>query len=201
MNRAVKREHILISALRVFARKGYRRATVKDVAREAGIGKSTIYEYFKSKNHLFKELVDFLFKDLERRAFSSLDPEAPPPEQLCALVKAFADYMSNMPYGSKGETLAITLDIFSESVRSGIVDLRPVYYRELLGLKSIIQRGVELKFFRDDIDPAHIVSVIIAFMDGILTQWLLLPERVDINERSEEFCKILIDGLKPTTNS
>ncbi len=195
MNKKIKRNHILLSALRVFARKGYRRATIKDVAKEAGIGKSTIYEYFSSKIELFRELVDFLFTDLEEKAFSSLDPFSTPPEQLCSIVQSFSNYMSSLPFGDNSH--AITLDIFSESVRSGIVDLRPVYTREIQGLKAIIEHGITQKYFRNDIDPEHIVSIIIAFMDGILIQWLVLPDLVDIRERSEEFCRLLIDGLKP----
>jgi len=52
-----KRELILNAAAKVFSRHGFHRARMEDVAAEAGVGKGTIYEYFESKDSLFKELV------------------------------------------------------------------------------------------------------------------------------------------------
>lgn len=55
--REVRREHILSSALRVFAAKGVQEAIMEEVAAEAGMGKGTIYYYFPSKGSLLEELV------------------------------------------------------------------------------------------------------------------------------------------------
>jgi AcrR family transcriptional regulator len=45
------------AALRVFARKGLRRARMSDVAREAGLSAGALYTYFASKEALFDWLV------------------------------------------------------------------------------------------------------------------------------------------------
>jgi len=52
-----RREQIMEAAMRVFAQKGYMRATNKDVAQEAGITTGLIYHYFDSKEALLKALV------------------------------------------------------------------------------------------------------------------------------------------------
>ncbi len=46
------------AALRVFARKGYTRTTIKDIAREAGITTGLIYHYFVSKDALLKTIFE-----------------------------------------------------------------------------------------------------------------------------------------------
>jgi len=51
-------EQIIDAALRVFARKGFTKATNKDIAREAGITPGLIYYYFESKEALFQALVE-----------------------------------------------------------------------------------------------------------------------------------------------
>lgn len=44
-----RRAQILASATELFVKHGYRRTTVEDVARNAGVSKGTVYLYFKSK--------------------------------------------------------------------------------------------------------------------------------------------------------
>jgi AcrR family transcriptional regulator len=53
-----RREQIIDAAMRVFAQKGFTRATNRDVAREAGITAGLIYYYFESKEALLKTLLE-----------------------------------------------------------------------------------------------------------------------------------------------
>lgn len=54
------RARIASAALRVVARKGYRRATVQDVVGESGLSVGAIYTYFKGKDDLFLATCDRL---------------------------------------------------------------------------------------------------------------------------------------------
>ncbi|MFQ5541718.1 MAG: TetR/AcrR family transcriptional regulator, partial [Candidatus Binatia bacterium] len=58
-----KRREILQAAMQVFAREGYHRARIEAVAEEAGIGKGTVYEYFKSKTDLFLALHEHMLSE------------------------------------------------------------------------------------------------------------------------------------------
>lgn len=51
-----KRELILAAAQEVFFEKGYHSATSEEIAKRAGIGKGTIYQYFDSKLEIFLEM-------------------------------------------------------------------------------------------------------------------------------------------------
>jgi AcrR family transcriptional regulator len=66
---AARRTQILDAATRVFASKGFNRATIRDVARDAGVADGTIYNYFANKNDLLFGLLDRL-NDTERRPAS-----------------------------------------------------------------------------------------------------------------------------------
>ena len=49
-----KRQAILDAALLVFTQNGYEKTKIIDIAKMAGIGKGTVYEYFESKEELFR---------------------------------------------------------------------------------------------------------------------------------------------------
>ena len=53
-----RREQIMDAAMRVFARKGFKGATNKDIAEEAQITPGLIYHYFKSKEDLLKAAIE-----------------------------------------------------------------------------------------------------------------------------------------------
>jgi AcrR family transcriptional regulator len=53
-----RRDQIIDAAMRVFAQKGFTRATNKDIAREAGITPGLIYYYFENKKDLLKAIIE-----------------------------------------------------------------------------------------------------------------------------------------------
>ena len=55
---AARRNQILDAATKVFAEKGFHPATIKDIAREAGIADGTIYNYFENKTALMLGILD-----------------------------------------------------------------------------------------------------------------------------------------------
>jgi AcrR family transcriptional regulator len=64
---AARREQIVEAATRVFAEKGFRRATTREVAREAGVSEGTIYNYFEDKDALLLAILEVL-NETEHRA-------------------------------------------------------------------------------------------------------------------------------------
>src|SRR5437588_6068188 len=64
---ADRRKQILDAATRVFAEKGFHRATIKEIARVAGIADGTIYTYFASKDEVLLAVLDRLNETTERK--------------------------------------------------------------------------------------------------------------------------------------
>lgn len=58
--RESRRAHILATAEKVFAEKGYHHTRISDIIDAAGIARGTFYLYFESKNAIFLELLDEL---------------------------------------------------------------------------------------------------------------------------------------------
>src|SRR6266699_3389818 len=64
---AARRTQILDAAITVFSEKGFHRATIKEIARVAGIADGTIYTYFASKDEVLLAVLDRLNETTERK--------------------------------------------------------------------------------------------------------------------------------------
>lgn len=90
--REERRQNILEAATRIFALRGFEGATVAEIAREAGIAKGTIYLYFKSKDKIFRAIIEeftflpYLFDTLQ-------DKEAPVAETFTRIAYRYMEYI------------------------------------------------------------------------------------------------------------
>lgn len=62
-----KREKIIRKAREVIARKGYQNASIKEIARRAGVAQGTPYLYFRNKEELFFEMILSLVRDIDEK--------------------------------------------------------------------------------------------------------------------------------------
>ena len=67
-----KRQAILDEAVRTFAELGFRRADVQVIADRAGVGKGTVYRYFRSKEDLFWATTFDVLQRLDERVFAAM---------------------------------------------------------------------------------------------------------------------------------
>jgi AcrR family transcriptional regulator len=68
-----RKREILEAAAAVFAERGFRTARIADIADRAGIGKGTVYEYFRSKEDLFISLFDWYLNQIFASVSNELD--------------------------------------------------------------------------------------------------------------------------------
>lgn len=66
-----KRQALLAAARTVFARDGFHRAAVRDIAQEAGVATGTFYLYFSSKEACLLGLIDDFYRLLMTRILES----------------------------------------------------------------------------------------------------------------------------------
>lgn len=95
--RRARREAIRAAAVRVFADRGFNRATIEDIARRAEVSVGTIYLHYRSKEDLY---VSLLFESMERftEAIERIMASgAPPDRQLRQVWDYFYDYHARYP--------------------------------------------------------------------------------------------------------
>jgi AcrR family transcriptional regulator len=83
---AFRRDQILSAAHGVFAGRGYREATVGDIAEAAGIAKGTLYLYFKSKDAIYWAALHRGLDQLHALTRTAIDRAVHPRDKLLAFV-------------------------------------------------------------------------------------------------------------------
>jgi AcrR family transcriptional regulator len=89
-----KAEAIGRAALQTFREVGYHRARMADIARAAGIGKGTLYEYFEGKADALHFLFDGSFDASEEGALRAMQSAASPRARILALLDFAFEHVS-----------------------------------------------------------------------------------------------------------
>jgi AcrR family transcriptional regulator len=84
---AYRRDQILTAAHGVFASRGFRQATVGDIAEAAGIAKGTLYLYFKSKDDIYWAAMNRGLDGLQALTTAALERVNHPREKLRAFIE------------------------------------------------------------------------------------------------------------------
>jgi AcrR family transcriptional regulator len=93
MPAAQRREVILAAAAETFARSGYHRAALEDIAAAAGISKALIYEHFPSKRELHASLLDAHSAEIFRRLEAGVERGESGEERLRNGIDAFLGFV------------------------------------------------------------------------------------------------------------
>ncbi|MFQ5960035.1 MAG: TetR/AcrR family transcriptional regulator [Candidatus Methylomirabilales bacterium] len=191
-----KRREILQAAMRVFARDGYHRAKMEAVAEEAGIGKGTVYEYFKSKTELFLVLHDHMLgelKDFYTKELAGIQQPAAMLERFIAV--AFQTFRLWEPF------FLVFFDFWAEGGRGEQqallqTRLREAYEVARADVAAIIAAGVRDGSFHCD-NPPLVAASILATLDGLVLQWLCDRNAFDLDAMGETLTQTVLRSLQP----
>jgi len=90
-------ERLLRGAAKVFYKKGYDRASIRDIARETGISLAGIYYYVSGKEEILFQIQKLNFEAVLRNLENRLDALQKPEDQLLALIENhLAYFVKNM---------------------------------------------------------------------------------------------------------
>ena len=135
------RERLLESACEVFAKKGYRDATIADISEQAGTNIAAVNYHFGDKETLYVEAWRLAFhKSLEAYPpDGGVSPDAPAEQRfrgrIFAAMKRFA-YSKNYEFEIMSKEFAIPTGLLAEVMRESVEPLRREFgsiVRELLG--------------------------------------------------------------------
>jgi AcrR family transcriptional regulator len=167
------RRRLLEIAVRRFAADGYRRTSVSDIARDAGISPATTYAYFANKEALFQAAVDFDAGALVDRARVAISG-TPVAGREAVVLAELADHVTEHPLaarvlaGREPEVIDRLLDLPS---------LRDFNHQVAEDIAAA-QRAGEV---RADVDPAEMANGMEAIVLSLLMGFL--QARVDGESR------------------
>lgn len=174
--KSLKRERLIAAAAQVFAAKGYRKATMDEIARLAGTAKGTVYLYFKDKESLFYAVFEWLasasFENstvIERNDLSAA-------QRLLALAEATVVFMTE-----HREMFPLTLEVWAaagstDSRERFATAMKDLYATYRLLIAEIIQNGQQRGELRSDLNAQALGSLLAGAVDGLLLQSWFDPD-------------------------
>ena len=188
-----KRNRILDAAVRVFAKNGFYKTRVADIARAAGVADGTIYLYFASK----EDLLVSLFEDRVQRVVVFMEGlshgHSSPRDRLRAVIA--------MQLGQLQEERDLA-EVITVIVRQSTHLLRrsavPHFAAYIDALAHIVRDGQKSGEFRSDLSAGTVARIIFGALDGLTLTWALgRAEPGALARAAEQLTTMLMAGLAP----
>lgn len=167
---------IIRAALEVFSAKGYRAATMEEVAVAAGVTKGTIYLYFPSKRDLFIAMIRAQLQEVMDLLPAINYELGQDPEALTRTVGLA--FLEVLMAGKVTKALPLVLGEFNH-----VPTLKELYFGEVLSkadlrVAELIRQGKDLGLVRD-VDPDVAARCLLgAFFVIVLTQEVLKAKEI-----------------------
>ena len=96
VEKANKRELILAAAREIFGEKGYHSTTSEEIAKKAGVGKGTIYQYFESKQDIFLQMHMQYLKQYSENVVALIQENSTFEENLRRIIRYHLDNLQDL---------------------------------------------------------------------------------------------------------
>jgi len=183
VDKKLKTREIAQAALVLFSHKGYETTNVGQLAKIAGIGKGTIYEYFQTKEDLFiASINEWIEQDL-MQMIALIDENDDP------VIKLFTFIEGSMELHQNEDSSKIRL--FIEFIKHAVMEdgiiykkrnlIKEMKNRWVMMVVDILLHGVSKGVFKPEIarDAEKIAVNLLAYLDGISIRGLITEDEME----------------------
>jgi hypothetical protein len=187
---------ILDAADGLFVRFGYRKTTVEEIAQAAGLGKGTIYLYFKGKEELAYAWLERLHRSLREGLDKLVTDERPAKTRvndfLMARVMIRYDIFSR--YGQ-------SMDEVLESLKTNLTEKRAKFHaHEANLLAEILAQGIANASIRN-LEPLRVANGMVTATNALMPYYLRpsqLGNRSEVQQATQDIADLLCLALSPS---
>lgn len=179
-----RREAIVAAAHEVFAAHGYRGGSLQDVADKVGLSQTSLLHYFPTKSDLLLAVLNW--RDTITGGGQPRDPE----ETLVDAVIRQARF---------NETVPGVIELYTVLCAESVTDNHPgldYFTKRYEKLRRSYLRSFQALAdegrLRPGVVPERAAASLIALWDGIQTQWLMAPERVDMAGCLRDYLELVV---------
>ncbi len=188
-----RKKRILTSATKIIGEKGFQNATIAEIAKEAGIGDATIYEYFKNKEDLLLAIPVETTKDLIAQINEHMMGIKGAFNKLRKFIWWWLNYIEKNP--GYGVVVLLELKTSKTYVSTEAYQAARTFYQIIL---DIIKEGQEEEAIKKEINSYLARSLCVGAMEHIIIRWLLKDRKYSLLQYADELADLLIDSLKKT---
>lgn len=182
---------MLEAAVRIVAERGLEELTLAECGEAAGYSRGLAAHYFGSRDGLLTAIANHIVEDYSRRLRSGGGRHT----GLEGLLDSVAFYIAS------GRSNVTVLRAFHAVLGSALKQapssnaIAVLNRNSIAAFAGLIRRGIERGEIRSNVDASAQASLIVAALRGIMTQWLLDPEHIDLDAIGREYIDALRRGL------
>lgn len=184
------RTHIVGVARKIFTRYGFRKTTMEEIAAATRKGKSSIYYYFKSKEEIFRAVVEREAEELKIKLDRTINKDGTPIEKLKTYILFRLHHVRSVEnfYAALNEEYLSHMDFILEIRRQFDLEERQM-------VKEILEEGMKNGTFQ--VVSSEIGAIAIAtMMKGLELPLLLSNEhKTDREELLDDLIRVLFYGI------
>lgn len=193
-----KKKEIVMAALSVFTKKGVKKTTISEIAIAAGIGKGTIYEYFKNKDDILQYSFTFWEEEFESLLSQVLIMNVGEIKRIEILCEGIVDFLL-----ADEHMIDIMFEFWGSSIRTNMEENNSTFKRMYQNFRSVIssliKAGKEKNEIKDNIHEASIASGLLALVDGLMLQYVVDKESVNLKIFFLNNVDLMLAGLQKET--
>jgi AcrR family transcriptional regulator len=182
--RQASKEKIRAAAMELFMKQGYYATSISDIAKQAGISKGLLYNYYKGKEELLSEMVAARIREVVKVMEEAVALETPS-EQLKYIVNGAIDNIHKNP-----EVHRFYLHLQTQPE----ADVELIKYSRLIIEENARQFELQCKIFErmGEREPRKRSLYFSSVLQGIMLMISTYPQKFPIEELKEqiirEFC-------------
>lgn len=190
MTKTEKQQEIFHAALRLFARYGFRKTTVEDVAAEVGMTKSNLYFYVANKRELYEQTVSYALRQWRDSVASAITKTDAVVEKFSVVAAKSFEYLSN--HKDLRSILIMDPGIFTLSPQED--RFSEINQGAMLLIKNILVQGIKEKiFYKVDVD--HITELLFSIYIMLLIKTYIKSEGNSAFRMYEDGVALILRGL------
>lgn len=185
-----KQNDIIDAGLIAFGTNGYKKASISDIAKAAGISKSMIFHYFRSKKELYLFLAEYSTNTIISEMRTNLDG-------------AERDFFQRIRIATEIKVsvirkhmaiLTFLKSLYFETDEEVAKEIKAMMAQGEAFRSDIALSGIDLTKFKEGVDPNLVMKMLTWFAEGYVSQFRDKVE-FDLDDINREFYQCL-DLLK-----
>jgi len=189
-----KKTQIINAAVEVFAKQGLEKGKIADIAKVAGIGKGTIYEYFKSKDGIFNAIEEmFIFQSIDQINLIANSVKSPKSK-----IEEIINYSLDM-HNEMGSAAPIIAELWAQQSRGHPHGHNESIFAEMYlnfnkVVENVLKDGVNAGDFRN-MNVEGVATLLLAFIDGVIWQSVIFKDDKNFQKRINDAAKSFMKGI------
>src|SRR6267378_4289502 len=164
-SRSAKPNAIVLAALELFTRYGYRKTSINDIARAAQVAKRTVYLHFENKAAVFLAILEYLGDQVGQRCTAAERAGGTAVDRLTGLLDAY--FGMGFELFSKSEHMPELEETFSKLARTRIGNLNAEYEAQLARFLRSLQTTREIGGPPQGLTVEQIVHIVVRAAEGV----------------------------------